>query len=1398
MTCPLLDDELKTVSIKVIDKIKEKFLRDSENGQYIEPGSVLRCTGTYPQPYSITYSQKHRPTVPIIFVASPYLALSPLSDWRGSDEDDEYYPRTLLQNLYRFDVAPNRDKTQIIRKICRGKQLSDVLHVNQMWCLLIGSNILITMSDHESDKLLTGTIEKRTSGRESPIKIKIVDDDSHSYHDIVVSLNTTWVDLFNITMDVVQRKRSDFAFYELRDLSKHILTAERWIEIVKARASQYHTFHLTRRTNNPIKKMGLLEYSHTDINETLDGQSTKRRRSDGSSEVAGSYEEPTETEERNPYPESNIDSEYGAGGIIISSPDTQKKRIISPVIDGSFAGYLKPEVTSLYSSSKESSINVGEDASTLQAADDMTEPTTVQRNVDVSDPLGIDSSSKSRQLPHDHIGTYQDIDKRTSNQFANNMLTHNFNRRYGYKTRSSPHGSSAEHSRFPLFSPAGAHLIDSESSRNPISRPNSGKIQDPRHSAPIIMKNYESHGDLASAMSDIDGYIDLTETGGSINDFTARRRQGKKVSSEISVEFYPFEDDPKASNDVFLRRSPSYYRSKHLRQGSHSRIFSPFLPSYNRSPGFVNNDRMKPLRYISESNNEIRINESHESRSGGKKRAFFPKLIPNAIAADDTVNPKTNADKAQGSRLSKIVPFFLWGPSIPISSLTPQGAKEEKMVELLTKVHKDISNSRLGKYYYVKIPEFTEEEFISRQEFLNGSLQDGSLFITKDDVIQMTSGTMINDQKMMGGLSSHNSSNDIKKVDKLQVHGGKVDSAKESASNDLRSEINFFTKERDDLAMKQEQSLGILSHDKALMKELVNVSGRIIRSFIPSVGSSTVHPLLKRFWGCLDIICRQLIWEENERVSVDEHAYIVRNFSAQPQRTDVNHSPSSHKALLPQCEACRGGKHYSSAEEALNHLHNEHLDCQHKCKRPYDDPCYVWLHRIWHSKYPERNERDGLLLNLKTFIHDLFAIQEQINELHAMVTSREDESMGVMAIRPLLPRNISYAFQQVIQIFVLQSKILSLMMRRRDPSSHSVKRISEKITELQRFEEDAKHQTQSLLHHAKRDIFLSGNTFGDIERRQPQSAGAELLALAFICEGQNLLFQTNLELPQTKENAIKLYKGYTSKLHFQANQRPRKRVFLDIHDLEEELEALHILLGHQRDCLDRFAKSISPDTLRLTTATRVAQNKVENLYKDSHLRQLEARRQEIENMVTRSIFLKEKVKQTIEILEEDHGKAIRVFTIVTLFFLPLSFVSSFLGMNTADVRNMNNNQWLFWATGIPVTIFVLTLACIYGYKGDEIRDWMIQRPHGPRNKILRLGFGRGEEHATTKKPRRFTDHGRRQLSVMPMPREQSEMQLDVTGSGQSKEQKNVKPSMERGDTLDSLTLFTSKQSATGR
>jgi Mg2+ and Co2+ transporter CorA len=71
-------------------------------------------------------------------------------------------------------------------------------------------------------------------------------------------------------------------------------------------------------------------------------------------------------------------------------------------------------------------------------------------------------------------------------------------------------------------------------------------------------------------------------------------------------------------------------------------------------------------------------------------------------------------------------------------------------------------------------------------------------------------------------------------------------------------------------------------------------------------------------------------------------------------------------------------------------------------------------------------------------------------------------------------------------------------------------------------------------------------------------------------------------------------------------------------------------------------------------------------------------------------------------IQEDHGKAILIFTIVSITFLPLSFVTSYLGMNTADIRDMSLKQNIFWEIAIPFTAVVVTLVLMVSYNAGRI------------------------------------------------------------------------------------------------
>jgi len=69
--------------------------------------------------------------------------------------------------------------------------------------------------------------------------------------------------------------------------------------------------------------------------------------------------------------------------------------------------------------------------------------------------------------------------------------------------------------------------------------------------------------------------------------------------------------------------------------------------------------------------------------------------------------------------------------------------------------------------------------------------------------------------------------------------------------------------------------------------------------------------------------------------------------------------------------------------------------------------------------------------------------------------------------------------------------------------------------------------------------------------------------------------------------------------------------------------------------------------------------------------------------------------------------------------MPLSFVTSFFGMNTANIRT----QWVFWATSIPLTLVIVFLALLVGFEGDYLREaWetLLSRRHKTKNPVFNI------------------------------------------------------------------------------
>lgn len=129
--------------------------------------------------------------------------------------------------------------------------------------------------------------------------------------------------------------------------------------------------------------------------------------------------------------------------------------------------------------------------------------------------------------------------------------------------------------------------------------------------------------------------------------------------------------------------------------------------------------------------------------------------------------------------------------------------------------------------------------------------------------------------------------------------------------------------------------------------------------------------------------------------------------------------------------------------------------------------------------------------------------------------------------------------------------------------------------------------------------------------------------------------------------------------------------------------------------------------------------------------------QEYRYLLARCGPLSDSTKQSLEINEEDHGKAIMVFTIVTIIFLPLSFVTSFLGMNTTDIRDMGSSSSLFWAIAVPLTAVTMGSILYIGYNGDELRDAFSSLYRTITGKQDRSASARGISVAQRKRARKI-------------------------------------------------------------
>ena len=207
------------------------------------------------------------------------------------------------------------------------------------------------------------------------------------------------------------------------------------------------------------------------------------------------------------------------------------------------------------------------------------------------------------------------------------------------------------------------------------------------------------------------------------------------------------------------------------------------------------------------------------------------------------------------------------------------------------------------------------------------------------------------------------------------------------------------------------------------------------------------------------------------------------------------------------------------------------------------------------------------------------------------------------------------------------------------------------------------------------------------------------------------------------------YASYLGHLQYRLHRTPSTKLVMDLLQVQEELNIIISIMEQQIELISSLQNILKPERARRQSHATARPYKhtstaslppadvstYRQLSFSNHLinpsaqllDNLEREYADLVDLRDNSNTLINRTIQLVNIRLEDHGKAILVFTIVTIIFLPLSFVSSFFGMNFSDIRDMERTQRLFWLVAGCLTVGTVGFSLFLAFYGGAIMEWLV-------------------------------------------------------------------------------------------
>ncbi|KAF2004202.1 hypothetical protein P154DRAFT_519438 [Amniculicola lignicola CBS 123094] len=482
--------------------------------------------------------------------------------------------------------------------------------------------------------------------------------------------------------------------------------------------------------------------------------------------------------------------------------------------------------------------------------------------------------------------------------------------------------------------------------------------------------------------------------------------------------------------------------------------------------------------------------------------------------------------------------------------------------------------------------------------------------------------------------------------------------------------------------------------------EFIDLVFETFKLFVVDVDKSS---LLKKVWGAMSNISEVVQKVQSRGASKPDaksKAWLIRYPSEDvAELIPSPDSPAGLNQSLKKCHKCRGLYIHSAPEAAVAHL-KRHLKREQLAGNvtTTDDDELTLREWIRNTKEVIIEESNAGLLRLATIASENATVL--LRELRELAEGVRSDKTGKISEIYTYPEDLTKALHRVIVFYLSIERAFYYTERAVQSDGEAVEDrfapyAKEGVEVLQRFYESAR---SSVLDARKNLCSMArSKTLDDLFNRT--SLGPE-----YIC---CWLMRRLLVRPIDQSMSVAdLYREYLSTLQFQVNHTPGKRLLRSINLLQEELAALTLINSWQSKLIDSYRSVLDNRTYKDGYSVRSVMFPAERLVLSSCLDSLYDARDDFAEMIQRCGPLSESTKQSAEINEEDHGKAIFVFTVVTVIFLPLSFVTSYLGMNTSDIRDMDNKQSLFWMIAIPLTTVTMGSILTMAYNGDQARTYL--------------------------------------------------------------------------------------------